>query len=98
MRHTRRREVMFKKQIHCSIRFSSPASFTSLRSSQAISSPLVEQRASEMFDHTSFQDVFATGNQLPYDRKLQQEIEAHRKHADGVLFIDRVLKALGIQR
>ncbi|KAG5951813.1 hypothetical protein E4U53_002252 [Claviceps sorghi] len=51
-----------------------------------------------MFSHTSFQDVFATGALLPYDRKLQQEIEAHRRHADGVLFIDRVLKALGIQK
>ncbi|KAG6038560.1 hypothetical protein E4U41_004071 [Claviceps citrina] len=51
-----------------------------------------------MFDYTSFHDVFATGALLPYDRKLQQEIEAHRKHADGVLFIDRVLTALGIQK
>ncbi|KAG6003093.1 hypothetical protein E4U21_002396 [Claviceps maximensis] len=51
-----------------------------------------------MFNHTSFHDVFAAGNLFPYDRKRQQEIEAHRKHADGVLFIDRVLKALGIQR
>ncbi|QPG94103.1 hypothetical protein C2857_004657 [Epichloe festucae Fl1] len=51
-----------------------------------------------MFDYTNFHDVFPTGLQLPYDRKLQQEIEAHRKHADGVLFIDRVLKALGIHK
>lgn len=52
-----------------------------------------------MFDHTSFSDVFVTEEgQLPYDRNLCQEIEAHRKHADGTLFIDRVLQALGIIR
>lgn len=51
-----------------------------------------------MFDYTNFHDVFPTGLQLPYDRKLQQEIEARRKHADGVLFIDRVLKALGVEK
>ncbi|KAG6296626.1 hypothetical protein E4U46_001917 [Claviceps purpurea] len=52
-----------------------------------------------MFDHTSFSDVFVTEEcQLPYDRNLHQEIEAHRKHAEGTLFIDRVLQALGIVR
>ncbi|KAK2590569.1 hypothetical protein QQS21_011751 [Conoideocrella luteorostrata] len=51
-----------------------------------------------MFDYTNLHDVFPKDVQIPYDRKLQQEIEAHRKHADGILFIDRVLKALGIQK
>ena len=51
-----------------------------------------------MFDCTRFQDVFPAGAQLPYDRHLQQEIEASRRKLDGALFIDRVLKALGIAK
>jgi hypothetical protein len=51
-----------------------------------------------MFDYTKFHDVFPTETQLPYDRKLQHDIEAHRKNVDGVLFIDRVLRALGITK
>ena len=51
-----------------------------------------------MFDFTDFQQVFPAGTQLPYDKKLQTSIEAHRKGYDGTLFIDRVLKALGITK
>ncbi|KAF5136949.1 Protein ELYS [Metarhizium anisopliae] len=51
-----------------------------------------------MFNYTSFHDVFPTEVQLPYDRRLQHDIEAHRKNADDVLFIDRVMRALGISK
>ena len=50
-----------------------------------------------MFAYTNYNDVFPSGG-LPYDKKLQHEIEANRKNADGTLFIDRVLKALGITK
>ncbi|KAK5995447.1 Protein ELYS [Cladobotryum mycophilum] len=51
-----------------------------------------------MLDHTQFQKVFPAGVQMPYDRKLQHEIEARRKDMGGQLFIDRVMKALGITK
>lgn len=54
--------------------------------------------AEAMFNYTSFHDVFPTEVQLPYDRRLQHDIEAHRKNADDVLFIDRVMRALGISK
>ncbi len=49
-------------------------------------------------DYRQFQQVFPAESHLPYDRKAQQDIEAHRKKLDGVLFIDRVLRALGISK
>lgn len=51
-----------------------------------------------MFSFTNFEDVFPSGAQLPYDKNLLQEIEQSRKNIDGSLFIDRVLKALGITK
>lgn len=51
-----------------------------------------------MFDFSDFRNVFPAGLQLPYDRSRQQEIESCRKTLDGALFIDRVLKALGISK
>ena len=51
-----------------------------------------------MLDYTRYTEVFPAGTQLPYDKKLQQQIEAHRKAFDGTLFIDRVLTALGITK
>lgn len=51
-----------------------------------------------MFDYTDLHHVFPSGLPNPYDRKAQQEIETHRKSLDGVLFIDRVLRALGINK
>lgn len=51
-----------------------------------------------MIDYTQFQHVFPSDLQSPYDRQLQNDIEAHRKTLDGVLFVDRVLKALGITK
>lgn len=51
-----------------------------------------------MFDYQDFQQVFPAGAQLPYDRELQAEIENSRKTFNGVLFIDRVTKALGLTK
>ena len=51
-----------------------------------------------MLDYTKFHDVFPADLQIPYDRKLQHEIENNRKNLDGTLFIDRVSKALGISK
>ena len=49
-------------------------------------------------DYTQFEQVFSADGHLPYDRKTLQDIEANRKKLDGVLFIDRVLRALGIAK
>lgn len=51
-----------------------------------------------MLDYTQFQQVFPAALHNPYDRKLQQDIDAHRKTLSGLLFIDRVLRALGIAK
>lgn len=51
-----------------------------------------------MLDHTDFDLVFSPAAQFPYDRKTIQDIEAYRKSFNGSLFIDRVLKALGLNK
>ncbi|KAL6875150.1 nuclear pore complex assembly domain-containing protein [Trichoderma novae-zelandiae] len=51
-----------------------------------------------MLEYTDFQKVFPPGAHSPYDRKRIHEIEARRKELGGQLFIDRVLKALGIAK
>lgn len=51
-----------------------------------------------MFDYRDFQQVFPAGAQLPYDRELQANIADSRKTFDGLLFIDRVMKALGLAK
>ncbi|TDZ60893.1 Protein ELYS [Colletotrichum trifolii] len=50
-----------------------------------------------MFDYTNFDHVFGSQS-FAYDRKSAQEIDTHRKSLDGALFIDRVLKALGLTK
>ncbi|KAJ2982372.1 hypothetical protein NQ176_g1431 [Zarea fungicola] len=47
-----------------------------------------------MLDYTQLQQVFPATLNSPYDRKLQQDIDGNRKSLSGVLFIDRVLRAL----
>lgn len=47
-------------------------------------------------DFTEFTAGFPTDGPLPYDQKGVRSIETFRKGFDGVLFIDRVLRALGI--
>jgi hypothetical protein len=49
-------------------------------------------------DFTQFEQVFPADGHLPYDRKTVQDVEANRKRLDGILFIDRVLRALGIAK
>jgi hypothetical protein len=51
-----------------------------------------------MFDYANLHDVFAEGVANPYDRETQRDIEASRKRFDGALFIDRVLRAVGITK
>ncbi|RDA93739.1 hypothetical protein CP533_0224 [Ophiocordyceps camponoti-saundersi (nom. inval.)] len=49
-----------------------------------------------MFMLSEYDDVFPAKLKFPYDRALQNEIEHHRKAQGGILFIDRVMKALGV--
>ncbi|KAF4453301.1 nuclear pore complex assembly protein [Fusarium austroafricanum] len=51
-----------------------------------------------MFDYTNIHDVFAEGLTNPYDRDTQREIDTSRKNFDNALFIDRVLRAVGITK
>lgn len=51
-----------------------------------------------MFDYTNLHHVFTEGVANPYDRETQREIETSRKSFDGALFIDRVLRAVGITK
>ncbi|KAI1016201.1 hypothetical protein LB504_009188 [Fusarium proliferatum] len=51
-----------------------------------------------MFDYTNLHEVFAESLANPYDRETQRDIEHSRKEFDGALFIDRVLKAVGITK
>lgn len=49
-----------------------------------------------MLDFSQFAAAFPTDGPKPYDQNGVREIETFRKSFDGVLFIDRVLKALGV--
>ena len=50
-----------------------------------------------MFDYKNFTHVF--GNVAPFpDRAFHQETESFRRSYEGILFIDRVLKALGVTK
>lgn len=51
-----------------------------------------------MINYNEFHQVFPAELQSPYDRQLQNDIDSHRKELDGILFVDRVLKALGITK
>ena len=48
-------------------------------------------------DYSRFEAVFPQ-KAFAYEKRHQQEIEAFRKSVDGTLFIDRVLKAVGITK
>ncbi|KAK0721449.1 nuclear pore complex assembly-domain-containing protein [Apiosordaria backusii] len=50
-----------------------------------------------MLDFTHFNAAFPTDGPTPYDPTFARQIETFRKSFDGVLFIDRVLRALGIK-
>ncbi|CAK7241880.1 MAG: hypothetical protein STHCBS139747_003353 [Sporothrix thermara] len=49
-------------------------------------------------DFRNFNDVFGNGDTLPYDQHVNRDIESKRKSLGGVLFVDRVFTALGIQK
>jgi hypothetical protein len=49
-----------------------------------------------MLDFSQFSAAFPTDGPKPYDQNGVREIETFRKTFDGILFIDRVLKALGV--
>lgn len=51
-----------------------------------------------MPDYSRFEQVFPSGAQLPYDKKLQHEIDVFRKNLGGTLFVEGVLQALGISK
>ena len=51
-----------------------------------------------MFDYKKYDHVIPPGIPFPYDRKVLQEIDTFRKGLDGNLFIDRVMRALGITK
>ncbi|RQM08312.1 hypothetical protein DH86_00003811 [Scytalidium sp. 3C] len=51
-----------------------------------------------MLAYQDFEQVFAFNPECEYERSLVLGIEAHRKKLEGLLFIDRVLKLLGIKR
>ncbi|CRK45794.1 hypothetical protein BN1723_001137 [Verticillium longisporum] len=51
-----------------------------------------------MLDYTNFDEVFGSPVGNPYNKQALQEIETFRKGSDGVLFIDRVLNALGLSK
>jgi hypothetical protein len=58
----------------------------------------VKYPVAKMFDYTNLHEVFAEGLANPYDRETQRDIEHSRKTFDGALFIDRVLRAVGITK
>ena len=49
-----------------------------------------------IMDYSQFHEVFRPDVNAPYDQLLIRDIETKRKKLGGILFIDRVLKALGI--
>ncbi|TPX08143.1 uncharacterized protein E0L32_010210 [Thyridium curvatum] len=49
-------------------------------------------------DYAQFHQVFRPDVGSPYDQHLIREVEANRKSMNGLLFIDRVLKAMGITK
>ncbi|KAK4231988.1 nuclear pore complex assembly-domain-containing protein [Podospora fimiseda] len=49
-----------------------------------------------MLDFTHFSTAFPSDGPKPYDPNGVRQIETFRKNFDGTLFIDRVLRALGI--
>lgn len=52
---------------------------------------------STMFNYQNFDDVFAFDIDCYYDDAACRDVEVHRKKLEG-LFIDRVMKLMGIKR
>lgn len=51
-----------------------------------------------MFDYEEFDDVFGAGEDVAYDGKAVKKIRDNRAALEGELFIDRLLKALGLSK
>ena len=51
-----------------------------------------------MFDYEEFNDVFGVGEDIEYDGKAVKKIRDNRAALEGELFIDRLLKALGLSK
>ena len=51
-----------------------------------------------MFDHEDFEDIFGPGEKNEYDRRTVKKIRENRTTLDGELFIDKLLKALGLSK
>ncbi|KAM0324858.1 hypothetical protein ACHAQA_007824 [Verticillium albo-atrum] len=51
-----------------------------------------------MLDYTKFDEVFGPPVGNPYNKQALQEIDTFRRGSNGVLFIDRVLNALGLSK
>lgn len=50
-----------------------------------------------MFNYQNFDEIFGFDPDCSYDDDAVAEIEANRKHLEG-LFIEKVMKLLGIKR
>ena len=51
-----------------------------------------------MLDPRKFESVFPQNAAIPYKREFVQEAEAFRRSFGGLLFIDRVLTAFGLEK
>lgn len=51
-----------------------------------------------MFDYEEFNDVFGVGEDVEYDGKAVKKIRENRATLEGELFVDRLLKALGLSK
>ena len=51
-----------------------------------------------MFDYEDFEDVFGSGEKVDYDAKTVKKLRENRTSLEGELFIDRLLKALGLKK
>ncbi|KAI0142680.1 nuclear pore complex assembly-domain-containing protein [Xylariaceae sp. FL1272] len=49
-----------------------------------------------VFEYTNFDYVFGSVSPFPYHRPYIQKIEASRQNLDGLLFLDRVMKAVNL--
>jgi hypothetical protein len=56
-----------------------------------------EGKITMMFNYQNFDEVFGFDPDCSYDDDAVAEIEANRKHLEG-LFIEKVMKLLGIKR
>lgn len=51
-----------------------------------------------MDDFDEFEAVFGNNSNIAYEKPAADEIRQRRRSLEGELFIDRLLKALGVQK